>query len=33
MRRRVAAALVAAGTVLAGCTSFSEADEPSPTGS
>ena len=30
-RRRVAAALLAAGTVLAGCTSSPEGDDPSPT--
>jgi cytochrome c biogenesis protein CcmG, thiol:disulfide interchange protein DsbE len=32
MRRRVAAALVAAGIGLAGCTSFSEQDDPPPSG-
>ena len=32
MRRRVAVALLAAGTVLAGCTSFSESSGTSPSG-
>ena len=32
MRRRLAAAVLAAGSVLAGCASFSESDEPSAAG-